>query len=83
MKTSIRLIKRGQCEAPNKLETSGAKKSVEQSTREMANTVKSWVAEFRQTERAQSHHLIRLNAAFTAASRNTYSGLRLNATEKN
>jgi hypothetical protein len=71
MKTSIRIIKRKQCEASNELETSGAEKSVAQSTREMANTVKGWVAEFRQRERAQSHHLIRLNAAFTTAGRNT------------
>lgn len=57
MKTSIRVIKRGQFETSNELKTSGAEKSAEQSAREMANIVKSWVAEFRQRERAQSHSL--------------------------
>jgi hypothetical protein len=73
MKTSIRIIKRGQYETSNELKTTGAGKSVEQSTREMANTVKSWVTEFRQgeMERAQSHPLIRPTAAVTNASRNT------------
>jgi hypothetical protein len=54
MKPSIRVIKRKQYEASSELKTSGAEKSFEQSTREMANTVKSWVAEFQQRERAQS-----------------------------
>jgi hypothetical protein len=71
MKPSIRVIKRKQCEASNELKTSGAEKSVAQSAREMANTVKSWVAEFRQRERAQSHPLIRPTAAVTPSGRNT------------
>ncbi len=71
MKTSIRIIKRGQCETSNELKSSGAEKSVAQSTREMANTVKSWVADLRQRERTQSHPLLRPTAAVTPASRNT------------
>ena len=71
MKTSIRIIKRGQYKTPHEPETSGAEKSVAQSTREMANTVKSWVAEFRQKERTQSHSLIRVTASLTTASRST------------
>jgi hypothetical protein len=71
MKTSIRIIKRGQCETSNESKTSGAEKTVAQSTREMANTVKSWVAEFRQRERAQSHPLTRPAAAVTNASPDT------------
>jgi hypothetical protein len=55
MKTSIRIIKRGQYKTSNELKTSEAGKSAAQSTREMVSTVKSWVTEFRQRERAQSH----------------------------
>lgn len=71
MKPSIRVIKRKQYEASNELKTSVTEKSVEQSAREMANTVKSWVAEFRQSERAQSHPLLRPAAAVNISGRNT------------
>ena len=71
MRTSIRIIKRGQREASNGPEASGAETSVEQRTRELANTVKSWVAEFQQRERARSHPLVRPPASVTASGRSS------------
>ena len=55
MNSSIKIVKRKRDDAPNDLKTSEAEKSVEQSTREMVSTVKSWIAELQQRKRAQSH----------------------------
>jgi hypothetical protein len=53
MRGSIKIIKRGQSEAQKDLTTSGGEKSVEKSTRDMASTVKSWIAELQQRKRSQ------------------------------
>jgi hypothetical protein len=55
MKPSIKIIKRKQDEDSNELKISESEKSVEQSRREMASTVKSWIAELQQRKRAQGH----------------------------
>jgi hypothetical protein len=55
MQSSIKVIKRKQGEEANDLKTSAGEKSVEQNTREMVSTVKSWIAELQQRKRAQAH----------------------------
>ncbi|HUS12499.1 MAG TPA: hypothetical protein VMZ30_18670 [Pyrinomonadaceae bacterium] len=55
MKSSIKIIKRKQNEDAIDLKTAEGEKSVEQSTREMVSTVKSWIAELQQRKRAQVH----------------------------
>ena len=59
MKSSIKIIKRKQGADSIDLKTSEVEKageeSVEQSTREMVSTVKSWIAELQQRKRAQVH----------------------------
>jgi hypothetical protein len=55
MKSSIRVIKRQEAAEANDLKTSVGEKSVEQNTREMVSTVKSWIAELQQRNRAQAH----------------------------
>jgi hypothetical protein len=57
MKSSIKIIKRKDADSID-LKTSEVKKgedSIEQSTREMVSTVKSWIAELQQRKRAQVH----------------------------
>jgi hypothetical protein len=59
MKSGIKIIKRGQdgdLDQPAPPE----EKSVEHSMREMANTVKGWIAELKEAKRLQSHSFARL-----------------------
>ena len=69
MKSSIKIIKRKDADSID-LKTSEVKKageeSVEQSTREMVSTVKSWIAEFQQRKRAQVHGVSHLPVITTA-----------------
>jgi hypothetical protein len=83
MQPSIKIIKRKQDEKhkrdedSNELKTSHAEKSVEQSTREMVSTVKSWITELQQRKRAQGHLFPPLPVIATAPVReNTENGWR-------
>ena len=55
MRTSIKIIKPDRPEARNELRTAQPEKSVEQSTREIVGTIKSWIAELQERKRAQRH----------------------------
>ncbi len=66
MQSSIRVIKRKQGEEAINLKTPAAEKSVEQNTREMVSTVKSWIAELQQRKRAQTHSFSPLPVMATA-----------------
>ena len=59
MKASIKIIKRKKDADSIDLKTPEVEKvvgkTVEQSTREMVTTVKSWIAELQQRKRAQDH----------------------------
>ena len=52
MQSRIRIIKRGAACNPNGLSANEIEKTVQQVDREMANTVKSWVAEWEARNRA-------------------------------
>jgi len=60
MKSSIKIIKRKQGEDSNDMETCEAEKSVEQTTREMVSTVKSWITELQDRKRAERLSLSQL-----------------------
>jgi hypothetical protein len=60
MKSSIKIIKRKRSEDSNDMETCEAEKSVEQTTREMVSTVKSWITELQDRKRAERHSLSQL-----------------------
>jgi hypothetical protein len=55
MKSSIKIIKRTQLEESKCSKTFEAEKSVEQKTRELVSTVKSWITEFQERKRTQAH----------------------------
>jgi hypothetical protein len=71
MKSSIKIIKRKQdansidLKAPE-VEKAG-EQSVEQSTREMVRTIKSWIAELQQRKRDQGHGFTHLPVITNAA----------------
>ena len=65
MKSSIRIIKRHSNDDSNDLKTSESEKSIEQRTREMVGTVKSWIAETQQRKRAQSQSFSHLTVFAT------------------
>ena len=52
MQSRIRIIKRGAAGNTNNLSANEIEKTVQQREREMANTVKSWVAEWEARNRA-------------------------------
>jgi hypothetical protein len=54
MNSPIKIIKRQRDEDSIDLKPAEIEKSVEQSTREMVSTVKSWVTELQQRKRAQA-----------------------------
>ena len=54
MRSSIKIIKHKRDQDSIDLKPAESEKSVEQSTREMVSTVKSWVAELQQRKRAQA-----------------------------
>jgi hypothetical protein len=58
MKAGIRIIKRNAAGDATDLQTATAEKSVEQTTREMVSTVKSWIAEVQQRKRTERHSLL-------------------------
>lgn len=60
MKSSIKIIKRNQSDDSNNMKTCEAEKSVEQTTREMVSTVKSWITELQDRKRAERHLLSQL-----------------------
>ena len=70
MKSSIKIIKRKPNADSIDLKTPAVEKpgkeSVEQSTREMVTTVKSWIAELQQRKRGQLHTFSHLPAITTA-----------------
>jgi hypothetical protein len=55
MKSSIKIIKRARLEESSGMKTFEAEKSVEQKTRELVSTVKSWVTELQERKRTQVH----------------------------
>ena len=75
MKSSIKIVKRKQTEKhkqdedSNELKTAETEKSVDQTSREMASTIKGWIAELQQRKRSQGHSLPRFTVA--TASQNT------------
>lgn len=72
MKSSIKIIKRKRDEDSIDLKPAQGAKSVEQSTREMVGTVKSWIAELQQRKHAQADVFPRLPAiAVAQVSENT------------
>jgi hypothetical protein len=66
MRTGIRIIKRNAESAANELQTATAEKSVEQTTREMVSTVKSWIAEVQQRKRTERHSLLECGGEHSA-----------------
>ena len=60
MKSPIKIIKRQRGDDSNTVKTCEVEKSVEQSTREMASTVKSWITELQDRKRAERHSLSQL-----------------------
>lgn len=66
MKSPIKIVKRKQNEELIDLKTAEVEKSVEQNTREMVSTVKSWIAELQQRKRAQAHVFPSLPGTATA-----------------
>jgi hypothetical protein len=66
MTSAIKIIKRKQAGDSNNLATCNSEQSVEQSTREMVSTVKSWIAELQQRKRAETHSFPSLPAVVTA-----------------
>ena len=70
MKPSIKIIKRRQDGDSYEVKTAEGEKSVERSTREMASTVKSWIAELQDRKRAQSHSFPSLPVIIDAARQN-------------
>ncbi len=60
MKSSIKIVKRKRAEHADDMNSSEGEKSVEQSTREMVSTVKSWIAELHERKRTQRHSLSEL-----------------------
>jgi hypothetical protein len=58
MKPTIKIIKRKQDNDSITLPTAKHEQSVEQSTRAMVSTVKSWIAELQQRKRAEVHSLV-------------------------
>jgi hypothetical protein len=70
MKPSIRIIKRERAEDSNESKTGEGEKSVERSAREMARTVKSWIADFQQRKRAERPSFPRLPVIITSSGRN-------------
>ena len=59
MKQSIKIIRRKKDEDSKELNTFEAGTSVERSTREMAKTVKCWMAEFQQRKEVRAYELSR------------------------
>ena len=61
MNSSIKIVKRKQNEKykpdrdSNELQTSEIEKSTDQSKREIASTIKGWIADLQQRKRAQDH----------------------------
>jgi chromatin segregation and condensation protein Rec8/ScpA/Scc1 (kleisin family) len=66
MKASIKIVKRKRNEDSTELKTSDGEKSVEQSTREIVGTVKSWIVELQQRKRAQASSFPQLPVVATA-----------------
>jgi hypothetical protein len=77
MKSPIKVIKRKQDEKHKQdegspdVEAPEDERSSERSTRKMASTVKSWIAELQQKKHAQDHSFSPLPALGTATSQNT------------
>ena len=65
MKSSIRIIKRQRNDDSSDLKTPQGEKSIERSTRDMANTVKSWIAELQERKRAQNQSFSNLTVFAT------------------
>lgn len=65
MKSSIRIIKRQGNDDSSDLKTPEGEKSIEQTTREIVSTVKSWIAETQQRKRAQSQSFSNLTVFAT------------------
>lgn len=65
MKSSIRIIKRQGNDDSSDLKTPEGEKSIEQTTREIVSTVKSWIAETQQRKRAQSQSFSHLTVFAT------------------
>jgi hypothetical protein len=57
MKSAIKIVKRNQDQQPCEAQICIREQSVEQSTREIVNTVKRWIVEVQQRKRAQVHSL--------------------------
>ena len=70
MKPSIRIIKRQRAEDSNESKTFEGEKSVERSAREMARTVKGWIAELQDRKSAERRSFPRLPVIITASGQN-------------
>ena len=66
MRTSIKVIKPNRPEATREVLTPQLEKSVEQTTREIVSTVKSWIAELQDRKRNQRHSFALLPVAASA-----------------
>lgn len=67
MKSAIKIIKRKQDADSNNLATSNCEQPVERSTREMVNTVKSWIAELQQRKRTEAYSFSGLPVVVTGS----------------
>ena len=56
MNTAVRIVKRGRIDDPQRVK-GGEEKTSRQSTREIVSTVKGWVAELEQRQRANERAL--------------------------
>ena len=66
MRTSVKIIKPSRPMATNEVLTPQPEKSVEQTTREIVGTVKSWIAELQDRKRTQRHSFALLPVAASA-----------------
>jgi hypothetical protein len=67
MKSAIKIIKRKQEADSNNLATSNSEQSVERNTREMVNTVKTWIADLQQRKRTEAHSFAGLPVVVTGS----------------
>jgi hypothetical protein len=67
MKTSIKIIKPGRAQMTDEAGAARPEKSVEESTREMVSTVKSWIADLQDRKRTQRESVAPLSVTASAA----------------
>ena len=75
MKSGVRIIKRGHADGLQSLPLAQDEKTVRQSEREIANTVKSWIAELAQRRRADEQSAAQMLAATQGRAFNQHAPL--------